>query len=100
LANDAFSACCLALVSSSSVFFLAVVPDPAHGHEQRNEPALADAPDHFLAGAKQRRRAVAREFVEIVEHRTPALDREQIAEGQRAEFGGVVAEQGLGAAVR
>ena len=74
--------------------FIAVL-DPPHGDVERHQPALAHAADRFAPGIEQAVAAAARQPVEIVERDAPAFRREQFAEAQFGEIGGVVAEQRL-----
>ena len=60
---------------------------------------MAHAADRLAAGIERAGAASARQPVEILERRAPAFRREQVAEGEFGEFGGVIAEQRLGAAV-
>ena len=111
-ADDARSASRLAAISSSSAFFhgvmsrntaqnlVALVAEPAHGHEQRDQAAEALAADHLAAVVEQRRDAGALQPLEIVDRGADALRREQIGEALALELVRVIAEQRLRAAVR
>ena len=71
----------------------------SHGHRQRNEAALAHLAEHVAAVIEQARDAGALDAGEIVQHRGPALRREQLGEIALHERGAVMAEQRLRAAV-
>ena len=97
-ADDAFSAWRLAFgqfllgllplrdVAEHGAELVGAVADPAHGHEQRDQAALAHAADHLAAVVEHARDAVVREPVEIVERGALALRREQVDEGVAREL--------------
>ncbi len=70
-----------------------------HGHEQRQEPALADAADHLAAAVEHARDPRVAHAVEVGCGDIGAFRREQIEERPAGEILRVVAEQRLGAAV-
>ena len=75
------------------------IRDGADRHEQRNEPAAADAADHLAAVVEHARDAVAHQPVEIVLDGAMALRREQVEEAAVGDLVRFLAEQRLGAAV-
>ena len=56
------------------------IADPAHGHEQRDQAALAHPADDLASAIEQAGDAVAGETVEIVVGDIHALRREQLGE--------------------
>ena len=76
-----------------------VGPRASHRHRQRDDAALAHAPEHLAAVIEQAGDAGALDAGEIVEHRVLALRREQVGEIALHELVAVIAEQRLGAAV-
>ena len=71
----------------------------AHRHRQRDDAALALAPQHLAAVIEQAFDAGRLDGGEIVEHAVPAFRREQIGQIALREFVAVMAEQRFGAAV-
>ena len=110
-ADEARSAVRLALSRSSSARFHCVMsrstaqnfgmPSPMrpHGHEQRDQPALAHAADHLAPVVEHARDAVLGQPVEIVARDALALRREQLGERAARHLVILVAEQRLGRAV-
>ena len=108
LAVEAFSACLLGVdqlflgalpggdVAHHRAEFLAV-GDPPHGEVKRHQAALPHQADRLAAGVEHA--GAVRQPVEIIEHGAPAFRREQVAETELGDFGRLVAEQRLGAAV-
>ena len=87
-------------VAEHGAELVGAVGDAPDRHEQRDEPALADAADHLAAVVEHARDTGAGEPGEIIVGRAVAFRREQVDEAVAGQFAGFVAEQRLGAAVR
>src|SRR5262245_12576513 len=78
--------------------FAGAFGNSAHGHEQRDQPALTYAADHLAAVVEHAGHAVERKPVEVIERGAATLRREQLAERLADELAALVTEQRLGAA--
>ena len=77
----------------------AVGPGASHGHRQRDQAAPAHAAQHVAAVIEQAGDAGALDALQIIPDHALAFRREQFGEIALHEFGAVIAEQRLGAAV-
>ena len=87
-------------IAEHRAVFVALVAEPAHGDEQRDQATLALESDDLASVVEQRGDAFALQAIEIVDGDADALRREQFGEAASVEFVRVVAEQRLRAAVR